>query len=72
VTAVINQHITVGIGALVAFGLALYWPLRDKKLSAPGRIPWAYLTLLLVGVGLILLEGWLGGKLVYQFGVGVR
>ncbi len=72
VTTVINQHITAGIAALVAFGLALYWPLRDKKLFAPDRVPWLYLALLLAGVGLVLVEGWLGGKLVYHLGVGVN
>lgn len=71
VTAVINQHITAGIALVVAVGLALYWPLRNKKLwSSPAR--WGYLALLVAIVALILIEGWLGGKLVYQFGVGVR
>jgi uncharacterized membrane protein len=32
---------------------------------------WLYLALLLLGAALIVLEGWLGGKLVYTFGVGV-
>jgi uncharacterized membrane protein len=72
ITAAINQHITVGLAVLVAFGLALYWPLRDKKLCVAGRIPWPYLALLLVGVALVLAEGWLGGKLVYELGVGVK
>ena len=71
VTAVINQHITAGIALVVAVGLALYWPLRNKKLwSSPAR--WGYLALLVAIVALILIEGWLGGKLVYQVGVGVR
>jgi uncharacterized membrane protein len=70
VAAVINQHITVGIALLVAVGLALYWPLRNKKLwSTSSR--WGYLALLVVIVVLVLVEGWLGGKLVYHFGVGV-
>jgi len=72
----INSHITVGIALIIVFGLALYWPLKDKKLlseGAPGRgHRWGYLALLLLGVGLILLESWLGGQLVYKLGVGVR
>ena len=71
VAGVINQHITAGLALLVVLGLALYWPLRQKRLFT-GRTPWPYLALLLVGVALILLEGSLGGKLVYQLGVGVR
>ena len=70
VTRVINQHITVGIGLLVALGLALYWPIRDRHVWTRRRA--AFLALLIVVVVLVLLEAWLGGKLVYQFGVGVR
>ncbi len=70
VTQAINQHITVGLGLLVTLGLALYWPLRDKRVWAERRV--AYLALLVVVVALVLLESWLGGKLVYQYGVGVR
>lgn len=72
VLAVINQHITAGIGLLVALGLALYWPLRNKRLWEPGTARGGYLALLLLVVVLVLIEGWLGGKLVYQLGVGVR
>ncbi|MGC8780057.1 MAG: DUF2231 domain-containing protein [Anaerolineae bacterium] len=69
---VLNQHITVGIALLIVLGLALYWPLKDKQLFSASRKRWAYLALLLLGGLLILLEGWLGGKLVYELGVGVR
>jgi uncharacterized membrane protein len=68
----INSHITVGIALIIVFGLALYWPLRDKKLLSERSHQWGYLALLLLGVGLILLESWLGGQLVYKLGVGVR
>jgi uncharacterized membrane protein len=71
VTAVINQHITAGIALLITSGLAVYWPLRNKKLwSTSAR--WGYLVLLGAIVLLVLAEGWLGGKLVYEYGVGVR
>ncbi len=71
VIAVINQHITAGVALLIASGLALYWPLRYKKLWTTSA-RWGYLALLLVIVLLVLLEGWLGGKLVYVYGVGVK
>ncbi len=71
VASTINLHITVGVGLIVIFGLALYWPLRDRKLlNDPGK-RWAYLALLLAGALLILVEAWLGGQLVYKLGVGV-
>lgn len=73
VTAVINQHITAGIALLVAAGLALYWPLRDKRLLANTTATrWSYLALLALVALLVALEGWLGGRLVYDLGVGVK
>ena len=72
VLAVINQHITAGIALLVAVGLALYWPLRNKRLWDAGTARWGYLALLLLIAVLVGIEGWLGGKLVYELGVGVR
>jgi uncharacterized membrane protein len=69
---VINQHITAGIGLLAALGLAIYWPLRNKQLWDRPASRYGYLALLGVVVLLVLLEGWLGGKLVFDFGVGVR
>ncbi len=71
VAAVIDQHITVGIALLIAVGLALYWPLRNKKLWTTSA-KWGYVGLLAVIVVLVLVEGWLGGKLVYHLGVGVQ
>ena len=68
----INMHITVGIALIIVLGLALYWPLKDKKLLSERSHRWGYLALLLLGVGLILLESWLGGQLVYKLGVGVQ
>jgi uncharacterized membrane protein len=72
IRAIINQHITAGIALLIAVGLALYWPLRNKRLFSEGRARWGFVALLLVIVALVAIEGWLGGKLVFQFGVGVK
>ena len=33
---------------------------------------WRLTIQLLVGIGLVIFSGWLGGQLVYEFGVGVR
>lgn len=33
---------------------------------------WRLIAQLLLGIGLVILSGWLGGQLVYEFGVGVR
>ncbi len=68
----VNLHITVGIALLIVFGLALYWPLKQRDLWRTGSQRWAYLAWLLLGALLVLVEGWLGGHLVYTLGVGVR
>jgi len=41
-------------------------------LFSEGRARWGFLALLLLIVALVAIEGWLGGKLVYQYGVGVK
>jgi uncharacterized membrane protein len=69
---VINLHITAGIALIIVFGLALYWPLKNRQLLSKPVQRWGYLALLLLGVGLILVESWLGGQLVYKLGVGVQ
>lgn len=71
VAAVINQHITAGVALLIAAGLALYWPIKDKKLFS-SNARWGYVALLVVIVLLVFIEGWLGGKLVYQYHVGMK
>jgi uncharacterized membrane protein len=43
--------------------------LRTQRASRNQRA--VFTALLVIGAGLILLEGWLGGKLVYSLGVGV-
>jgi uncharacterized membrane protein len=72
IRAIINQHITAGIALLIAVGLALYWPLRNKHLFSEGRARWGFFALMLVIVALVAIEGWLGGKLVFQYEVGVK
>jgi uncharacterized membrane protein len=71
VAALLNQHITAGIALVVAVGLAIYWPIRNKKLWQTSA-KWGYIFLLVVIVLLVLVEAWLGGKLVYEYGVGVK
>ncbi len=71
VAAVINQHITAGIALLIAVGLALYWPLVNKKLWTTSA-RWGYFALLAAVIILVLIEGWLGGRLVYHLRVGVQ
>jgi uncharacterized membrane protein len=72
VRQLINQHIGAGLALLVVLGLAIYWPIKDKALlSSPSR-RWLYFALLVLAAALVLVESWLGGKLVYTYGVGVH
>jgi uncharacterized membrane protein len=72
VRQIINQHIGAGLGLLVVLGLAIYWPIKNKKLmSNPGE-RWLYFALLVLAAVLVLVESWLGGRLVYHLGVGVQ
>ena len=72
VRQVINQHIGAGLALLVVLGLAIYWPIKDKMLMSDPKQRWLYFALLVLAASLVLLEAWLGGKLVYGFGVGVH
>jgi uncharacterized membrane protein len=69
VASTINLHITVGIALLVLLGYAVYWPLQNRNVWTQRR--WLYLALLAGIAALVLLESWLGDKLVYQLGVSV-
>jgi uncharacterized membrane protein len=59
--------------AFVTGGLLLLlflWRVARKTALPPGRER-TFLALYLLGVSLLLLTGWLGGDLVFRFGVGV-
>jgi uncharacterized membrane protein len=72
VVAVINPHIAAGFGLLIIYGLLLYERLRSPAvLDQPGRRG-LLIGLLLGGLAVLVVEGWSGGKLVYELGVGVQ
>jgi uncharacterized membrane protein len=66
----LHTHETVGIYLAVLFGgilglRLLYW------VRPSGILRFLYTVLLLIGTAVILFQGNLGGKLVYDFGLGV-
>lgn len=69
--AILNPHIAAGFALLVVYGLVLYERLRSPQALDDRRLRWRLLALLLLGIALLLIEGWLGGRLVYDLGVGV-
>ena len=67
----INAHAALGLALLVLFGRALLWRRREPAvLRGPRRL--RYIALLLAGAAMVVVDGWLGGHLVYRMGVGVR
>jgi len=69
---VANNHITAVFATVIAFGAALYLRLRRGAAfdSAPNR--WYILALLVLGLVALIITGELGGRLVYEFGIGQR
>lgn len=79
-TSVLNGHITSALAVLVVYGALFYraWLFRNRRragdpvdlLDAPRTRSWLTL-LLLLGMAFISIGGWLGGELVYTWGVNV-
>lgn len=72
VVAVLNPHIAVGFALIAVYGLVLYERLRSALALDNAAARRRLLFLLVLGLILVAVEGWLGGRLVYELGVGVR
>jgi uncharacterized membrane protein len=72
VVAVMNPHIAASFGLLIVYGLLLYERLRSPGVLDQPRRRWLVVGLLALGLALLAVVGWLGGKLVYDLGVGVQ
>jgi uncharacterized membrane protein len=68
----VNLHAFSNIASLVVYGQALLQRRRHPALLTDAERRGGYLRLHLIGALLMLVGGWLGGYLVYQFGLGVR
>jgi uncharacterized membrane protein len=67
----VNWHAVLGLALLIVYGRALLWRRRNPALLA-GSERRRYLVMLIVGAGIVAIDGWVGGHLVYQLGLGVR
>ncbi|MGB9634688.1 MAG: DUF2231 domain-containing protein [Chloroflexaceae bacterium] len=67
----VNAHAFVNLAALIVYGQAL---LRRRRadLLADATARRGYLRLHAIGALLLVVGGWLGGQLVYRFGLGVN
>ncbi|MFN4245450.1 MAG: DUF2231 domain-containing protein, partial [Brevinematia bacterium] len=62
--------ILLGIIFVLILGLRVFYQfLKDEKVKNITR--WAYILAILVSCLLLLYQGWLGGVMVYEYGIGV-
>ena len=61
-------HMALNLTALGLFGINYFFRLRQSNVEV---IPLPYLLLSVVGVGILLVSGYLGGTMVYDNGIGV-
>jgi uncharacterized membrane protein len=66
----VNTHITAGVSLLIINGLLVYMRLRWTDVLTRHR--WAYLGLMGLGLGAVLITAWLGAELVYRLQVGIQ
>jgi uncharacterized membrane protein len=79
-SGILNWHITSGLALLVFYAALFYrvWLHRNRRrptdpadlLDVPAARLWLT-ALLLAGMAIVFLSGWLGGELVYTWGVNV-
>lgn len=85
--SLLNWHTASGLALAAVYADLLYrgWLHSMRKdreetvedaaqgfLMANSKRKWLLTAQLLLGVGLVIMSGWLGGQLVYEYGVGVR
>ena len=63
----VNYHMKVGFAVLAALIVLALW--RWKIHKSGRETGWQYLLLALAALALTLYQGWLGGELVYTYGV---
>jgi uncharacterized membrane protein len=67
----VNWHAALGLALLIVYGRALLLRRRNPALlDGPGRR--RYLVMIIAGAGIVAIDGWIGGHLVYQLGLGVK
>ena len=59
------KHMAINLTVVVLYAINFY--LRLEAPGNPGKLVW----LSLIALGLLVISGWLGGKMVYEHGIGV-
>lgn len=68
----VNAHAAVGIVLVLVYGQALRQRRRQPDVLDDPQRRGGYLRLLVIGAVLVLLDGWLGGSLVYTWRMGIE
>lgn len=66
---VANQHMLLMMTGWSLYAVSLFLRLEGTQLGQPGL---AAVALSVAGLTVLCVAGWLGGRLVYEYGVGVR
>ena len=67
-----DLHTTTMFAMWALFGVALYWQYIWRDDMTKGRRRWLWLAVLTLASLALLLAGHLGGRLVYELGVGIH
>ncbi len=66
----VHYHMRVGLAVFAALGVLFVWRL-PQVLDAQLSVGLGYLAVAVVVLALVIYQGWLGGELVFRYGVGV-
>ena len=68
----INAHALVGLSIVAVYWQAWQIRRRNPGVLADPAMRRGYLTRLILGIALVVLDGWLGGHMVYSLRLGVN
>ena len=71
ISSLLSIHTALGFALIAVYGLMLYERLRSPTALDSPEMRWRLIVLALLGLALVVIDGWVGGTLVYKYGVGV-
>ena len=71
ISSLLSIHTALGFALIAVYGLMLYDRLRSPDALDSPAMRWRLIALAALGLAVVLVDGWVGGTLVYKYGVGV-
>lgn len=71
IRSLLSIHTALGFALIAVYGLMLYERLRSPDALDLPAMRWRLIVLAALGLALVVVDGWVGGTLVYKYGVGV-